>query len=508
MNRRTFIRQADTLGAGALLGARAVGNASAAEQVSSDSPEIRNIVLFFVDQQRQDCIGCYGNDIVQTPVIDRLAASGVRFTNCYTPAPVCTPARMCLQTGLWAHTHNMMFNTGASRVHGGVDNPDPSHIMFNHVLRDRGWNLAHVGKWHIGREKDRPADHGYEDLPYYPGYGYPANNKHYLQYLSELGLDGFNLTERRQDPTGFRDYGAIQEGPQSASIPSYLANQTVDVVRRFAAEDQPFFISCNFWGPHAPYNIPRKHYEMYRGAPIEAWPNWDCDLSDKPGVIRRYGEYWKSGWFNRKDLAEMIGEYYGYITLIDEEIGRVVSTLEEAGELDRTLIVFTADHGSSVGSYRMWDKGFGMYDCITRIPLVVSHPSLAPGVSDAYTTLMDLAPTFLETAGCQVPGTMQGRSLAPVLSGEQDAVREDYIITEHHGHQKPFWQRMVRSDHWKYIYNPTDEDEWYDLDADPWETENVIGRVSPRDLADARNRLIAWMEETRDPLLRWARPML
>jgi len=512
MDRREFMKTADLAGAGVLLGGKRALSQARKESGKSEKPnEIKNILFFFVDQQRQDCIGCYGNNIVQTPNIDRLAKNGIRFDNAYTPAPVCSPARTCVQTGLLAHNHKITFNTGVkvvpSRINSGVQNPLPGTKFFSHTLKKNGWQLAHVGKWHIGTEISKPSAHGYDELPFYPGYGYPSRHPHYLDYLKKQGVEGFNMLWERRDPTGFREYAALQEGPQAASIPAYLASQTVDVIKRYTKNDKPFYINCNFWGPHAPYRITKKHLEMYRNVKIKPWPNFDCDLSDKPGVITRYGEYWKTGWFTRENLPEMIGEYYGYITLIDEEIGRILDTLKDAGELERTLIIFSADHGSAVGSYRYWDKGFGMYDCITRIPLIVSHPSIKPGVSNAFVTLCDLAPTFLEAAGCEVH-KMNGDSFMPILNGTKKAIREDHIVTEHHGHQQTFWQRMVRTQTTKYVYNPTSRDEFYDLETDPWETKNIINTIGRNTLKRHHEILTTWMKDTKDPLLRWASPML
>jgi len=509
MDRREFIKTADFISTGVLLG----GN-----QILAESPEdsgrknktgeIKNILLFFADQHRQDCCGCYGNSVVQTPNIDRMARNGIKFNNAYTPAPVCTPARTSLQSGLWPHNHRLIFNTGNYRTKGGLNEPDPETRFFSESLRNKGWQLAHIGKWHIGTEENKPSARGYDELPYYPGYGYPSRHEHYVEYLKKQGVSGFNLLSEKRDPTGYRQYSGLQEGPQSASIPAYLASQTIEVINRFTENNSPFFIACNFWGPHAPYNITKEHYEMYRNAKIDVWPNFDCDLSDKPGVIRRYGEYWKTGWFTEENLPELIGEYYGYISLIDEEIGRILKTLGETGELDKTLIIFTADHGSSVGSYRFWDKGFGMYDVITRIPMVISHPSIRPAESDAFVTLLDLAPTFLEIADCEIPENVDGASLLPVLKGLKKDVREDHIVTEHFGHQVVFWQRMVRTQEFKYIYNPTSNDEFYDLESDPYETINIIDRVDRKKLNRSREILIQWMKDNKDPLLRWAEPML
>ncbi|MFC1693661.1 sulfatase-like hydrolase/transferase [Candidatus Latescibacterota bacterium] len=512
MDRREFMKRAELAGTGAILAGNQTTSKNANAQTTGGKLKgINNILFLFVDQQRQDCIGCYGNDVVQTPNIDRLARTGIRFNNAYTPGPVCSPARMSVQSGLWPHNHRITFNTGIkevpSRNNSGAQNPLPETKFFSHTLKKDGWNLAHVGKWHIGTEKHKPTTHGYDDLPFYPGYGYPSKHPHYVDYLKKQGVDGFNLLRERRDPTGFRVYAGLQEGPQSASIPAYLANQTADVVTRYTRDSKPFFISCNFWGPHAPYNITKEHLEKYRNTKISLWPNWDCDLSDKPGVIIRYGEYWKTGWFNEKDLAEMIGEYYGYITLIDEEIGRILKALEDTGELEKTLIVYSADHGSAVGSYRYWDKGFGMYDCITRIPMVISNPLIKPGVSEAFVTLNDLAPTFLEIAGSEVH-EMDGDSLIPILNSTRKAIREDHIVTEHHGHQQTFWQRMVRTHSTKYIYNPTSRDEFYDLEADPWETKNIINRIDSNTLKHHREILMNWINETGDPLRVWATPML
>ncbi len=402
-----------------------------------------------------------------------------------------------------------MFNTGQGGLSGGVDDPDPKIEFFSDSLEEKGWQLAHIGKWHIGSEKNRPSNHGYEGI-YYPGYGLPSpiygpSHKHYLDYLKKQGLSGFNLLNEKCDPRGKRLYSGLQEGAQSASIPTYLANQTIDVIKRFSRNDSSFFISCNFWGPHEPYCIPKKHYEMYKNEHIKVWPNFDCDLSDKPDAIRRYGDYWRTGWFNEKSLAALIAEYYGYITLIDEEIGRILKVLEDAGELDDTLIIFSADHGSTVGSYRMWAKGFGMYDVMTRIPMIVSHPSIKPSVSDAFVTLLDLAPTFLEIAGCDAPDRLDGASIVQIIEGKKKSIREDHIVTEAFGHVVPFWQRMLRTQHSKYIYSPTEKDEFYDLESDPHETKNIIDSVDRKKLKRHREMLINGMEENRDTLLYWAR---
>ena len=467
---------------------------------------IRNIVLILADQHRQDCIGCYGNPVVQTPHIDRLAARGVRFTHAFTPIAICTPARACLQTGLAPRNHGLIFNWEFWKFRGGEWNLPPEMRLFPQDLADAGYALGHFGKWHIG-DHNRPADYGYEG-PYYPGYGYPATHEHYLAWLRGLGLSGFNLSQEKMDPGGSVLYYALQEGPTEASIPAYLTGQAIGHIRRAAAEGRPFFTSCNFWGPHAPYRITDPHLHMYDAADITPWPNFHAPLDDKPAMLRRQAQGFCTDWFTDETVSDLIAKHYGYITLIDEQVGRIVDTLRDCGELDRTLIVYAADHGSAVASYRMWDKGFGMYDCLWRIPMIFSHPSLAPGTNDSFVSLLDLAPTFCDAAGATVRDGLDGFSLMPVVHGERQGVRGDYLICEHYGHQIPFWQRMVRTHTAKYVYNPTDRDEFYNLEADPHEMTNVIDTVDRKTLKGFRQVLMEHIDATGDPVRGMARRAL
>ncbi len=512
MDRRTFIKNAGLIGSGTLC--RPFPRITAVPGPERPSHKIKNILLLVTDQHRADCLGCAGNSNLRTPHIDLLAGRGIRFTHAFTPTAVCTPARTSLQTGLWAHRHKLTFNPGTFPTGECHVDPSPDAAFFSQSLKAQGWRMVHIGKWHIGTDVTPPAARGYEGV-YYPSYGYPGHptepertHPHYLEYLKQLGLDGFQVTQATRSPDGSRVYAGLQTGPQEASVPAYLARQTIAAIQSHSRREQPFFISCNFWGPHTPYYLPHRHYHMYDEAQIPPWPNFDCDIADKPAVVRRYGEYWKTGWMNPSDLSRLIGRYYGYISLIDDEIGRILQALEDAGMRDETLILLTADHGGTVGAYRMWDKGFGMYDCITRIPFIISHPALRPGISPAFVSLLDLAPTFLEIAGCPVPPDLDGKSLLPLLKGEIQSLHEDFFITQNYGHQLPFWQRMVRTPDAKYIFNPTSHDEFYDLSADPWEQRNIIDIVDRSRLARMRARLRDWMEKNQDPLWFWGRQML
>lgn len=463
---------------------------------------IRNVVVLLADQHRADCVGCYGNRTVQTPHIDALADTGVRFTHAFTPAAICTPARACLQSGLMPRNHGLIFNWEFQRFRGGELNVPPDVRFFSQNLAHADYQLAHIGKWHIG-DINTPADYGYEGI-HYPGYGYPSTHEHYLAYLKRHGVDGFHLSRECRDPDRRMLYHALQKGPPEVSIPHYLAEQTTEKIRSFSQSDRPFFVSCNFWGPHAPFRIPNPYFDMYDPADCEPWPNFHADLSQKPDIIRRQGQRFCTDWFTDDVLRDQLARHYGYVTLIDEQIGRIIQTLRDCGELEHTLIIYTADHGSADGSFRMWDKGFGMYDCLWQVPMIASHPSLRPGVSDAFVSLLDLAPTFTQIAGQPLRDELDGESLLPLLRGERSSVRDDHMIFEHHGHQVPFWQRMIRTRDAKYIYNPTDRDEYYDLAADPDEMHNLIDTVSTDRVEPLRKLLREHINATNDPVRGWA----
>ena len=197
MRRREFMKRTNLAGTGLVLGSNRSYGATKNGENRQDTIKIENILVLFVDQQRWDCLGCYGNPVVRTPNIDRLAQNGVRFTNAFTPTAVCTPARTSLQTGRWAHKTGVMHNTAWGSLTGGVKNPPPAAQFFSDSLAGKGWQLAHIGKWHIGTEQNKPAAHGYDNLPFYPDYGYPANHPHYLAYLKKHGVDGFNLLSEK-----------------------------------------------------------------------------------------------------------------------------------------------------------------------------------------------------------------------------------------------------------------------------------------------------------------------
>jgi arylsulfatase A-like enzyme len=471
-----------------------------------------NILLIVTDQQRVDSLGCYGGALAQTPVADALAARGVRFTQCYTPSSVCSPARASLFTGLYAHQHGVKANS---------DPLDRSLPNLASALLPAGYRLGYAGKWHID-DLYGPTHFGF-DAKDWLGYAHPAGGvymrsfrgswkqpaNHYVEYLWDRGLDIPTLDEilyRPSSQASFEIY-ARQSGPVEANYEHYVAEESIDLVRRFARYGQqdgkPFFIWANFWGPHNPYILPEPYFSMFDPAAIELSPSMREDFVGKPYIQRAMSyQYQGVGLFDDDTWRQMIAKYAGYCALIDFEIGRMVDSLAEAGVLENTLVVLTADHGSMVGHHRMIDKGPHPYDDIQRIPLLIAGPSVAAGqVCDEFTYLHDLTPTILDWAGATPVAGANVQSLVPVLQGGTLATARDDIYMTRHEHPYLYEQRFVRTARYKYAFNSFDIDELYDLARDPDEMEN---RFDDPTYAPVRAEMIERMrrhiERQRDPI--------
>lgn len=457
-----------------------------------------NILLLMTDQHRLDTLGCYGNEVCRTPALDELAASGTRFDRGFTPTAICTPARATLLTGVLPYRHTLLANY--ERNVGYPEELDSERFPpFSEELAGAGYRLGHVGKWHVGKQRG-PEEFWFDGL-HYPGWGNTVRHPDYLRYLEERGLPPFRVRDevRGTFPNGQPGnlLGGILEQPVEATFEYYLAERTIEYLRRYAADSgrnkgtdrHPFYLGCHWFGPHLPYLLPERYYRLYSPDDVELPPSAMETFANKPAVQRHYSEHWTFDSLDDRQWRELIAAYLGYVTMIDEQVGRILDELERLGLTDDTAVFFTADHGEFTGAHRMHDKGPAMYDDIYRIPLLARVPGGPAGqVEDRIATLTDLPSTFLELAGLQAPVHYQGRSLLPLLNGEGSTDWPEHLIAEFHGHHFPYPQRMIRTDRYKLVVNPADSNELYDLRADPSELHN---RYQHPELAEVRRELLA-----------------
>lgn len=448
-----------------------------------------NILLIHSDQHRYDCVGVNGHPWIQTPNLDRLAREGVNFSHAFCPIPLCVPARASLLTSLWPTQHASIANEGTEAFR-----PLRHHLpTFSELLHKSGYYLGYIGKWHVDQYRS-PLEFGFDDYIREGSYG---------DWRQGQGLS--------PKPCNNRWFGEVD--PHIKSEQSRLAwgaDNTIRMLETHADKGKPFFVRWDPSEPHLPNIVPEPYASLYPPEKIKPWLSFPDELNNKPYIQRQQRRTWDLEDWTWQDWAPLVSRYLGEISLLDVQVGRLLDTLERLGISEDTLVIYTTDHGDMCGAHGMIDKHFIMYDDVVRVPLLMRWPGRIPAGKecDAFvSSALDLACTFCEAAGIPQPDTFMGESLLPLVCGTAKSRREDIFATYHGNQFGLYSQRMVRDRHWKYIWNATAEDEFYDLQNDPGELVNLATNPAyTTELSRLRKRLVHWMENTHDGLLNsWIR---
>jgi arylsulfatase A-like enzyme len=476
-SRRAFLKA----GAGAM-GAMALGSISP-QPVAGDNPQPPrpNFLFATTDGHRPEALSLNGNRVVQTPNLDRIGREGIQFQNSFVVNALCLPSRATALTGLYSHTT------------GCVDNKErviPSEVpLFTDLLRKAGYEVALFGKAHVGRLGERQWD-------YY--FGFPGAATDYFWPRIQEGAHG------KIEST--RTYEAYVDDLVAARAIQWLKQK----------REKPFCLILWFQSPHAPFFRARRYLDLYNGITIPKPATFDDDLKGYPGKPRAFADADNKigGPYTRgsetegncaRSLEELSKDYYAGIAAVDENLGKVFQALSDIGGLDDTVVMFSADHGFFLGEWRMYDKRF-MHEPSIRTPMLIRYPRLIhPGSTTSYMALnTDIAPTFFELAGIKPPESMQGRSLAPLLKGEEPKSWRDDWLYEYYEYPGPHnvpKNRGVRTDRYKLIhyYEAPEEFELYDLKDDPGELRNLYGDPRYATLArDLRQRIRELRQATDD----------
>lgn len=440
-----------------------------------------NILMIVADQHRQDCLGINGHPFLKTPNLDKLAETGVNFTNAFTSSPICVPARNSLLHGVWSCKHLSIANADTEASRPAIELP-----TFTQTIKNQGYNLSFIGKWLGGKAKS-PQEFGFDD--YIP-------EGQYATWRAEQGLE--------PRPSGMPFFGYDSHITPQQSRLYWGASQTIRKLEEQAVKDQPFLIRWDPSEPHLPNVVPQPYADMYPPESIPPWPSFGDPLINKPYIQAQQLRSWGLDGWTWEKWAPLVGRYLGEITLLDQQVGRVLHALETLGIADNTIVIYTCDHGDMCGAHGMIDKHYVMYDDVTRVPLIIRWPGVTQPnrkADDFVIHTIDLAKTLCEMAGAQAPDTFQGESLIPTLKGTGSTQRQD-ILCMYHGNQFGLYsQRMVRNHDWKYVWNGTAEDELYDLVNDPAERINKAQFLECRDIVrQFRLRLHEWMVQVKDPL--------
>lgn len=446
-----------------------------------------NILFICTDQQRYDALGCYGNSHIQTPAIDALAAEGVLFEQCYVQSPVCAPTRASLLTGRYPRAHGLWAN--------GVALP-PDRPLFTRALADAGYDCGLVGKMHLaacfgGRTEPR-LDDGLRvfEWAHDPTHGSPENAYH--RWLEER-YPALRAAAMANGP-GRRGHEAVgfDKMPTEAHYSRWVGERTIAFLREKRDAAQPFFFWANFFDPHHPFTAPSEYLDRYDPAALPRPLGRPGELAEKPPIMAEISLASYAGHargfldYTPEQLQRVIAAYYAMVTLIDDEVARILATLNELGLDENTLVVFTSDHGEMLGDHQLLLKGPMMYEAAVRVPLILRWPGHLPAGMrrDELVQWLDLCATLLEAADLPpLPGD-QGQSLLPLARGEPGAAGRGWALCEYrdsgHPYDPPVHTTMLRRGRHKLIVHHgapatarARAGELYDLVADPHELHNL-----------------------------------
>ncbi|GAB2609963.1 arylsulfatase [Kribbella endophytica] len=450
-----------------------------------------NVILICVDEWRGDALSCAGHPYVETPHLDELARSGVRFSNGYSATPTCVPARVALFTGQSQEAH------GRVGYQEGVPFEVAHPVTVQGEFKRAGYHTQAIGKMHVWPERARL---GFDDVVLHDGF------LHYARRTQrrEFGFfDDYVPWLRRQHGVS-PDADYFDHGVNCNSVVSrpwdkaeelhpthWVGTQAVEWMYR-RDPTKPFFLYLSFHRPHPPYDPPRWAFEQYDALPAytQVLGDWESDWDE----FRRDGDYQASlGELPNRVVHRARAGYYGLMAQIDLQVNRIRESLMEFGLLDDTVIAFTSDHGEMMGDHRMFRKSVP-YEGSAKVPFIVagarSDASAARGrVVDQVVELRDLMPTLLELAGLPVPESVDGKSLAAYVRGEGEVppVRE-WLHGEHvHWDQSLQWMTDGRV---KYVWGSAKGvEQLFDLVEDPGELHNLV-REAPELRELWRGRLI------------------
>jgi arylsulfatase A-like enzyme len=437
------------------------------------------------DQHNAGSLGCAGHRVVRTPHLDRLAGEGVRFTRAYCNNPICAPSRICFVTGQYCHTHRILGNDDFEL---GDANPN----TLGAVLRRHGYQTAQIGKAHMVGAWDRDA---YEHIRYCDlcdADRRDPRKHHYFRYLIDHGLadlyeDG--ALPRDHEAHHSRQGCGIAALPYEHTIEHWTGEETLAFLRQ-RDRRRPFFVHMSFERPHPNWTPAREYANLYAPADIALGPDavdwWDRRWAGRPDFIQRLVA---GRMANRSlsDLQRMLACHLALVTVIDMEIGRVLDELRATGDLDNTIVVYTADHGDFAGDHGICDKNLGIYESIHRIPFIVRYPGGPRGeVRDGIIESVDLLPTLCALADVPAPEGTDGRSIVPELGGRGQG--KDQAICEWDFPSPQRRVNAIRTRRYRLVYYDHDKGgELYDHETDPYELTN---RWSDPDCRDARLGLL------------------
>jgi choline-sulfatase len=441
-----------------------------------------NILFIQADQMAGPALPMYGHKVVKTPHLQRLADQGTTFRNAYCNNPVCAPSRFSMMSGQLS-----------SRI-GAYDNASefPASVpTFAHYLRDLGYKTCLSGKMHfVGPDQL----HGFEerlttDI-------YPSD----FGWTSDWSQTDFPFAPSVMSLRGVVEAGLCKRSLQ-LDYDEEVCFTSLKKIYDYARDqdERPFFLAASFTHPHNPFTITQEYWDRY--------DHDDIDLPSVPFIPYEDRDPWSQRYYHliRQDEHKVDDDmirtarraYYGMISYVDDQVGKLMTAMEDTGLADNTVVIFTADHGDMMGERGMWYK-FNPYEWSVRVPMIVSAPGTAKGnVEERGVSLVDLLPTFLDLAtdgnSPELMDSIDGHSMVKLMHNDDPDWRDD-VMMEFTGEGIYSPALMLRKDGFKYVYCEDDPGMLFDLNNDPKELNNLCGNPG---YADVEKDMLA------DILSRW-----
>lgn len=424
-----------------------------------------NVLWYCTDQQRFDTIGALGNRYVQTPVVDQLVADGVAFTHAYCQSPICTPSRSSFMTGMYpSRLHN---------TRNGNDTFPGFPPVITRLIANAGYECGMIGKFHLqssGHRTEPRIDDGFSfwKFSHAPRDDWQEGHD-YGDWVRSRGGD-LNAMREHEDRV-----------PPEFHQTTWASERAIEFIEQ--PHDQPWLLNINIYDPHPPFIPPRVYADRF-------------DPADMPGPHFRESDLVQQAKFAAIDFQDDVktpadhdahtaqARYYAMIAQIDDQFARLLAALDKTGQRENTVIIFTSDHGETLGDHGLMFKGCRFYEGLIRVPLIFAWPGRYQSSvrNDDLIELVDLSATLLDICGVAQPAYMQGQSLTPILTGQgggygpREFVRSEYfdaLDTSFTGGSGTF-ATMYRNRKYKLsVYHGHGLGELYDLENDPWEFDNL-----------------------------------
>jgi choline-sulfatase len=436
------------------------------KHIASTSVAPMNILFLFSDQHRADAMGCSGHPVVKTPNLDRLAGEGVRFERTYAAAPICGPCRSAMLTG------RTVANCGVL-THGHMKESMELPTM-GMLFRNSGYVTGAFGKVHVAGEND-DRDLGFDEralriyTPMKNDYQHTIGLEKFWQYCSYLPQ--YRPHTDALERNGYNPKNEPIQLEEELILDHMTADRSVEFLK--AHRDEPFFLWMGLEKPHNEMYAPKRFHDLYDPSRIELPENLYNSRDRLPDTIYDNPAFPinTKGTYTDGELRNMMAAYFANVSYMDEQVGRVLDVLDELGLAEKTIVVYSSDHGENLFSHQMVQKQCFFEEAV-RVPLICRIPGITnPGtVRHQFASLLDLLPTFCDACGIAPPEPLDGQSLFPTI--RDNAPLREEVFSEFY--EYGVVERMIRTERWKYVHSEGDLHQLYDLENDPRENVNLI----------------------------------